>query len=51
VNYAVFGLGTGNGVVFIAAPIAGWTIGKNAQYVLNYYRTRKNATIERLKKS
>lgn len=49
VSYACFGIVAKNGVVVEAAPIAKWTVGKDIQYVLNYYRTRKRAVIEEIR--
>jgi len=41
---AVFGIETIGGLVFNAAPMADWTIGKNWEYVKDYY-LRKGAKI------
>ncbi len=35
-----FGLEVVKGAVKVAAPVAGWTVGKKWKYVLQYYRNR-----------
>lgn len=44
-GYANFGIIAENGIVVEAAPIANWTVGKRIEYVLDYYRTKKRASI------
>lgn len=44
--YATFGIISCDGIVTDVAPIAGWTIGKTLEFVLNYYRN-KGAQIEK----
>jgi hypothetical protein len=44
-GYAFFGIIAKRGVVVEAAPIAKWTIGKNIEDVLTYYKERKNAEV------
>ena len=44
-GYGCFGIIAQNGTVVRAAPMAHWTVGKNIDYVLNYYRTKKKAKI------
>ena len=46
--YGVFGLQEENGVVVKSAPMGKWTIGKKIEFVLDYYRTKKKATITKL---
>lgn len=44
-GYACFGIIEDNGVVKEAAPIANWSIGKSIQFVLSYYKNKKQATV------
>jgi hypothetical protein len=44
-SYATFGIEEENDVVISSAPITKWTIGKNINFVLNYFRN-KGAKIE-----
>lgn len=44
-DYACFGLIEQGEVVKMAAPIANWTLGKNIVEVLDFYITKKNATV------
>jgi len=43
-SYATFGLIASNGRIVDAPPIARWTIGKYAEYVVEYYK-HKGANI------
>jgi hypothetical protein len=45
-GYACFGIQSVNNRIIRAAPIAKWSVGKATDYVLNYYKTKKNAIIE-----
>jgi hypothetical protein len=45
--YACFGIEVDNGVVKRAAPIAKWSIGKNIQIVLDFYK-KKGAQIVKI---
>jgi hypothetical protein len=45
IAYACFGIVEKDGVVVEAAPIAKWTIGKEINFVLEYYKFRKKAKI------
>jgi hypothetical protein len=49
VSYAVFGLFVKDGKIHKAAPIAMWSKGKEANFVFQYYITRKGAYIQKLK--
>lgn len=44
-GYACFGISEKDGIVTDAAPIAKWTIGKDINFVLEYFRYRKKAKI------
>lgn len=46
-SYATFGLEVREGKVVDAAPIAHWAIGKDEQYVADYYR-KKGAIFKRI---
>ena len=45
VPWACFGIVTQDSIVVEAAPIAGWSHGKDINYVLNYFR-RKGGKVE-----
>ena len=45
VGYACFGIVSDGTQIIEAAPIAGWSISKSEDYVLNYFKTRKRAKI------
>lgn len=47
VGYACFGLVFINNIVISAAPIAKWTIEKNKNKVLSYYKSKKRAKVIR----
>lgn len=40
-KYACFGLIVDHNVIVDAPPIAKWTIGKDINYVINYYKYKK----------
>lgn len=44
-GYACFGIIVKNNQVIEAAPVAGWSVGKSEEYVINYFKTRKRARI------
>jgi len=46
--YGVFGLREENGIVVESAPMGKWSIGKNIEFVLDYYRTKKKAKVMEL---
>jgi hypothetical protein len=44
-GYACFGILENEGRVIAAAPIAKWTIGKEIDYVISYYRKKRSLII------
>lgn len=44
-GYACFGIVVTDGKVTDAPPIAKWAIGEQVDFVLDYYRECKNATV------
>ena len=47
-NYACFAIITKDNLVIKAPPIAKWTVGKNIDSILNYYKNKKNADIKEI---
>ena len=47
IDYACFGIIAKNGIVIEAAPISKWALGKSINDVLNYYKNKKNAKINK----
>lgn len=45
VGYVCFGLVAENGIITEAPPIARWAIKKKVNYVLDYYKNKKNGVI------
>lgn len=45
-GYACFGITEEDRVVTEAAPIAQWTVGKDIQFVLEYFKHKKKANIK-----
>jgi hypothetical protein len=48
IKYACFGIKAKNDIVVEAPPIAKWAIGKDIDFVLEYYKFRKKAKITAL---